>query len=145
MAEDMSIGQLAAAAGVNVETVRYYQRRGLLAQPTRANGGIGRYGPPALMRLRFVKRAQTLGFSLDDVTALLSLDDGRSCASARSIGEVKLAEVRTRLQSLRTLESALSGLLQRCSVTRGKISCPLIGALKDDAAGDTNPVRSAAT
>jgi MerR family mercuric resistance operon transcriptional regulator len=129
----MTIGRLAAAAGVGVETVRYYQRRGLLAVPARAGGGIGRYGPQALMRLRFIRRAQSLGFSLDDVHALLSLEDGRSCASARRIGEHKLAEVRARLQSLRALESALSGLLRHCAATRGQVRCPLIGALKDDA------------
>ena len=68
MTEQMTIGQLAAAAGVNVETVRYYQRRALLAVPGRPAGGIGRYAPSALTRLRFIKRAQSLGFTLDDET-----------------------------------------------------------------------------
>lgn len=132
MSEHMTIGRLAAAAGVGVETVRYYQRRGLLPRPARA-GGIGHYGPPVLIRLRFIKRAQSLGFSLDDVNALLSLEDGRSCASARRIGEGKLAEVRARLQSLQALEAALGDLLQRCAATPGQVRCPLIGALKDEA------------
>ena len=83
MMEQMTIGQLAAAAGVNVETVRYYQRRELLAVPDRRAGSIGRYAPSALTRLRFIKRAQSLGFTLDDVQALLSLDDGQGCAAAR--------------------------------------------------------------
>jgi MerR family mercuric resistance operon transcriptional regulator len=129
MSEQMTIGQLAAAAGVNVETVRYYQRRALLAVPDRPAGGIGRYAPLALTRLRFIKRAQSLGFTLDDVQALLSLDDGQGCAAARRIGEHKLADVRQRLQALRVLEAALEDLVGRCASTRRKVNCPLIEAL----------------
>ena len=129
MMEQMTIGQLAAAAGVNVETVRYYQRRELLAIPERPAGGIGRYAPSALTRLRFIQRAQSLGFALDDVQALLSLDDGRGCSAARQIGEHKLADVRQRLQALRVLEAALQDLVSRCSTTKRKVNCPLIEAL----------------
>lgn len=129
MMEQMTIGQLAAAAGVNVETVRYYQRRDLMAVPDRPAGGIGRYGPSALTRLRFIKRAQSLGFTLDDVQALLSLDDGRGCSAARQIGEHKLADVRQRLQALRVLEAALQDLVSRCSTIKRKVNCPLIEAL----------------
>lgn len=129
MMEQMTIGQLAAAAGVNVETVRYYQRRELLAASSRPNGGIGRYPAAALTRLRFIKRAQSLGFTLEDVQALLSLDDGRNCAAAREIGEHKLAEVRDRLQALRVLEAALADLVTRCSTARRKVTCPLIASL----------------
>jgi MerR family mercuric resistance operon transcriptional regulator len=127
----MTIGQLAAAGGVNVETVRYYQRRGLLAAPERPSGGFGRYSFSALTRLRFIKRSQSLGFSLDDVQALLSLDDGQSCAAARAIGEHKLSEVRERIQSLQALEAALHELVDRCSTQRRKVSCPLIAALME--------------
>jgi len=129
MTQQMTIGQLATSAGVNVETVRYYQRRHLLAVPDRPAGGIGRYASSALTRLRFIKRAQSLGFSLDDVQALMSLDDGRACSAARQIGENKLADVRQRLQALRVLESALEDLVNRCSSTRRKVNCPLIEAL----------------
>lgn len=129
MTEQMTIGQLAAAAGVNVETVRYYQRRELLAVPERAAGSIGRYPVAALTRLRFIKRAQSLGFTLDDVQALLSLDDGQGCSAARAIGEHKLADVRARLQALRSLEVALAELVSRCATTKGRVNCPLIEAL----------------
>lgn len=129
MMDPMTIGQLAAAAGVNVETVRYYQRRELLATPDRQGGGIGRYPRAALTRLRFIRRAQSLGFSLDDVQALLSLDDGQSCSAARRIGEHKLADVRQRLQALQALETALSELVGRCGTARRKVNCPLIAAL----------------
>ena len=128
--EQMTIGQLAAAAAVNVETVRYYQRRGLLAVPERAAGSIGRYSEAALTRLRFVRRSQSLGFSLDDVQALLSLDDGQSCSTARSIGERKLADVRQRLKALHALETSLQELVRQCSTSRRKVNCPLIQALK---------------
>lgn len=127
--ESMTIGQLAAAAGVNVETVRYYQRRELLAVPKREAGSIGRYPEGALTRLRFIKRAQTLGFSLDDVQVLLSLDDGRACSSARELGERKLVDVRARIQTLHALEKALEALVASCSSTKRKVSCPLIDAL----------------
>jgi MerR family mercuric resistance operon transcriptional regulator len=129
MLDQMTIGQLAAAAEVNVETVRYYQRRNLLALPDRAAGGIGRYPAAALTRLRFIRRAQSLGFTLADIQALLSLDGGRNCAAAREIGQHKLAEVRDRLQALRVLEAALAELVTRCSTARGKVACPLIASL----------------
>jgi MerR family mercuric resistance operon transcriptional regulator len=127
--EQLTIGQLAAAAGVNVETVRYYQRRCLLSVPQRPNGGIGRYAPAALTRLRFIKRAQALGFSLDDVQVLLSLDDGQSCAAARGIGEHKLADVRERIRTLQALEHALEGLVTQCAESKRRVSCPLIETL----------------
>lgn len=125
----MTIGQLAAAAGVNVETVRYYQRRELLATPERLAGSISRYSQEALTRLRFIKRSQSSGFSLDDIQVLLSLDEGRACSSARHLGELKLAEVRDRIQSLRVLEAALHELVSKCATARRKVSCPLIEAL----------------
>ena len=125
----MTIGQLAAAASVNVETVRYYQRRGLLAVPDREPGSIGRYPEAALTRLRFIKRSQSLGFSLDDVQVLLSLDEGQACSSARQLGELKLAEVRARIQSLQVLEGALQDLVSQCATAKRKVSCPLIQAL----------------
>ena len=129
--QEMTIGQLAEAAEVNVETVRYYHRRGLLPAPPRPVGGIRRYPAAVLTRLRFIKRSQSLGFSLDEVEALLSLHDGRACSTARAIAEHKLAEVRQRIQDLSLLEGALTTLVQRCSTSKGKVSCPLIDALMD--------------
>lgn len=125
----MTIGKLAAAAGVNVETVRYYQRRGLLTAPDRQPGSVGRYTVAALTRLRFIKRSQSLGFSLDDVQVLLSLDDGQACISARRLAEHKLAEVQERIQTLRALEGALGELVAKCARAKGRVSCPLIEAL----------------
>ena len=78
---------------------------------------------------RFIKRSQSLGFSLDDVQALLSLDDGQACTAARTIGEHKLAEVRQRIQTLQALEAALKQLVRQCSSSKRRVSCPLIEAL----------------
>lgn len=136
--KSMTIWQLAAAAGVNVETVRYYQRRLLLPVPDREPGSVGRYPEAALSRLRFIKRAQSLGFSLEDVQELLSLHDGQACSSARRLGELKLAEVRHRIQTLRVLELALDDLVSKCSTARRKVSCPLIDALMS---AEESPVR----
>jgi len=127
--ELMTIGRLAAAATVNVETVRYYQRRKLLALPDRPSGSIGRYGSDALTRLRFIKRSQSLGFSLDEVQTLLSLDDGKSCREAKTIAEYKLADVRQRIKTLQALEVALQQLVTQCESSKRKVSCPLINAL----------------
>src|SRR5881409_316911 len=94
---NLSIGQLAQAARVNVETVRYYQRRRLLTEPTKPLGGHRRYALDAVKRLRFIKRAQSLGFTLDEVGDLLTLEDGRSCRDARLLAERKLALIEDRL------------------------------------------------
>ncbi|MDE2129858.1 mercuric resistance operon regulatory protein [mine drainage metagenome] len=126
-----TIGQLAGAAGVNVETVRFYQRRGLLATPDRAYGAIRRYTAADLGRLHFVKSAQRLGFTLEQVAELLQLQDGTHCDEARQMAERKLADVRQRLDDLRRIEQALAVLVQRCACHEGDIACPLIEALQE--------------
>ncbi|MFO1112264.1 MAG: Hg(II)-responsive transcriptional regulator [Bradyrhizobium sp.] len=126
----LTIGSVAKAAGVNVETVRFYQRRALLAEPDKPYGGIRRYGADDVARVRFVKAAQRLGFSLDEVAGLMKLDDGTHCGEARLLAEAKLADVRGKLEDLRRMESLLSGLIRQCSSTRGRVSCPLIDSLQ---------------
>lgn len=128
--ERLPIGAFAAAAGVNVETVRYYQRKGLLSEPDKPYGSIRRYGEADIARVRFVKAAQRLGFSLDEVAVLLTLDDGMQCKQARSLAEHKLADVRAKLADLRRIESVLSDLVRECGRARGKVSCPLVVALQ---------------
>ncbi|ABE32695.1 mercuric resistance operon regulatory protein [Paraburkholderia xenovorans LB400] len=122
--QEMTIGQLAEAAEVNVETVRYYHRRGLLPLPPRPTGGIRRYPADVLRRLRFIKRSQSLGFSLDEVEALLSLHDGQTCRAARAIAEHRLTDVRQRMQDLSRLEAALATLVHRCSNVERKDVVP---------------------
>jgi len=125
-----TISGLAHAAGVNVETIRFYQRRGLLAEPAKPLGGIRRYGEAEVARVLFIKAAQRIGFTLDEIAQLLQLDDGTQCKEARAIAEHKLSDVRQRLGDLQRIESALTQLVDRCAASRGKVSCPLIAALQ---------------
>lgn len=133
---EMTIGALARAASVNVETIRFYQRKGLMPQPDRPRGGIRRYGAADLGRLRFIKAAQRLGFNLDEVADLLALDDGAHCRQAREQGRRKLEDVRARIAELRRIEAALASLVARCSATRGRVRCPLIDAIHQGRPGD---------
>ena len=126
----LTIGAVAKAAGVNVETVRFYQRRALLPEPDRPYGSIRRYEAEDVARVKFVKAAQRLGFSLDEVAGLLQLDDGTHCDEARQLAEVKLADVRKKLKDLRRIESALASLVRDCCTSRGTVSCPLIATLQ---------------
>jgi MerR family mercuric resistance operon transcriptional regulator len=135
-ADSVTIGAVAKAAGVNVETIRYYQRRGLLAQPEKALRGIRRYGQSDIERLIFVKSAQRLGFTLDEVALLLKLDDGTHCSDAKRIAQHKLAQVRSRIADLSRMERALAALVARCQTQRGNVACPLIDALHDAAPAD---------
>lgn len=127
----LTIGILAEAAGVNVETIRFYQRKGLMQEPDRPLGGIRRYGKLDLARVRFIKSAQRLGFSLDEVADLLKFEDQSHCTEARARAELKLADVRTRLADLRRIESALQDLVQRCCSVQGEVRCPMIQALQE--------------
>jgi MerR family mercuric resistance operon transcriptional regulator len=124
----MTIGALAKAAEVHVETVRYYQRRGLLDQPKRHLGSVRRYGETAVKRLRFVRRAQELGFSLEEIKTLVRLGETPNCRGARDLAARKLELVNHRLADLRRMQSALQGLVAQCAQGR-KRSCPIIDGL----------------
>ena len=119
-----------SAAGVHVETVRFYQRRCLLAEPHKPYGSIRRYGPADVARVKFVKAAQRLGFSLDEVADLLTLDDGRRCDDARQLAELKLTDVRSKLADLRRIENVLATLVRDCCASQATASCPLIASLQ---------------
>ncbi len=129
MAQQYTIGALAQHSGVHVETIRYYQRRGLVGEPERPAGGIRRYTADHARRLRFIRHAQELGFSLDEVGELLKLEDGTHCLEARRLGEHRLADVRNRMNELSRIEAALATLVDRCASTRGRLRCPLIEEL----------------
>ena len=129
MPESYTIGALARQVGVNVETIRYYQRRGLIGEPGRPPGGIRRYGEAHAERLRFIRQAQELGFSLEEVKELLTLEDGQHCREAERLGAIKLAAVRERLGQLRRVARALAALVNQCHSNAGRVRCPLIAAL----------------
>ena len=128
-----TIGAFANAAGVNIETIRFYQRKGLLSEPQRPPGGVRRYGEAHIRRVRFIKSAQRLGFSLKEIGELLRLEDGAQCEEASGLAERKLIDVRSKLADLAQMESALSGLVQACHASRTSISCPLIVSLQGEA------------
>ena len=127
--QGLTIGTFARVAGVNVETIRFYQRKGLLPEPDKPYGSIRRYGTADVARVQFVKSAQRLGFSLEEISRLLLLDDGTHCDEARELGEKKLAGVRDKLADLQRIEAALISLVERCRTTQGQIRCPLIASL----------------
>ena len=125
----MTIGALAKAANIGVETIRYYQRRGLVEEPEKPYGSIRHYDGEALARLQFIRTAQWLGFSLDEIGGLLTLQDGTHCDEARVLGGQKLAKVREKISSLRRIERTLEGLVQACCTEQGDVKCPLITSL----------------
>ncbi|MDX1374829.1 MAG: MerR family transcriptional regulator [Burkholderiales bacterium] len=129
-ARSMTIGALARDAGVNVETVRYYQRRKLLGVPTRPLGGVRRYGEDALARIEFIKRAQDLGFTLEEITALLKLERFSACRPARALAAQKLAMVEARLHDLGRLKQVLEELIARCDAGAAR-GCAIIESLSE--------------
>ncbi len=124
-----TIGALARQAGVGVETVRYYQRRGLLHEPERPYGGIRRYGETDLRRLRFIRHARDLGFSLDEAGELLQLDDGVECEEAQRIAGEKLDRIQQRIEQLQSIQTTLEALLEQCRETN-TARCPMIRSLE---------------
>jgi MerR family mercuric resistance operon transcriptional regulator len=128
--ENLTIGVFAKAAGVNVETIRFYQRRGLLTEPYKPYGSIRRYGTVDVARVHFIKSAQRLGFSLGEVGELLQLDDGARCDEAQLLAKQRLRDVRSKLADLQCIESALAALVAQCGDTTGNINCPLISSLQ---------------
>jgi Hg(II)-responsive transcriptional regulator len=133
----MTIGQLAEAAGVNVETIRYYQRRGLMAIPIRPLGGQRRYPEEALRQITFIRRAQDLGFTLEEITALLAVALDGDWRAARTFADTKLAELEARAAELNRMRRQLRELVRRCEERRGREPSPFIRYLydEDDAVG----------
>jgi MerR family mercuric resistance operon transcriptional regulator len=125
----LTIGTFAKAAAVNVETIRFYQRKGLLPEPDKPYGSIRRYDEADVTRVRFIKSAQRLGFSLDEIAELLRLEDGTHCEEASRLAEHKLKDVREKLADLLRIEAALSALVCACHTRKGNVFCPLVAAL----------------
>lgn len=124
-----TISRLAAAADVHVETVRYYQRRGLLHEPERPSGGVRRYGQGDVSRLRSIRRAQMMGFSLDEIAGLLKPDGERTCEQTRQLTERKLADVRFRIHELEQLERDLEQRVAQCAQVSSGGCCPTLDLL----------------
>lgn len=137
-------GELAAKAGVNIETVRYYERRGLIAEPERTLSGYRVFDEDAVKRLRFIKEAQALGFSLRDISELLNLrlEPRRSCRQVRDRAERRLADVRTKITTLRAMEKVLARFVTACSGKREVRDCRILHALDESGHRASRRVRS---
>ena len=124
-----TIGGLAKAAGVGVETIRYYQRRGLLPEPARAPGEVRRYGEQDLKRLRFIRSAQAAGFTLNEIKELLDFDSSDDRARARELAQARVAAIDEKIAELRQARDALDALATACARKRGG-ACPIITAFE---------------
>lgn len=127
-----SIGELARRAGVAIDTVRYYERNQLLDPAGRLASGYRRYGDSELRRLRFIRRAKALGFSLADVRALLALSDERNVAKVKRAAEARLADVEQRLAELERIRNALQALVAACPGHGRAEACPILNALNQE-------------
>jgi len=133
--ETMRIGQVASAAGVNIQTLRYYERRGLLEQPGRTSAGHREYLEDAVRRVGFIKGAQELGFALVEIQQILRLREDRSssCGTMRAAARAKIEDIDRKIRSLRAMKRSLVILERSCSTDRSTRACPILAALDDSA------------
>jgi len=127
-----TISKVADAVGVNIETIRYYQRRGLIDEPSRTNGGFRAYGQAHVLRLQFIKRAQELGFSLDDAAELLSISQTTDRRRVREVTRSRVIDIRQRIAKLQSIADALENLCDCCARTSPEAACPIVAALAGD-------------
>jgi MerR family copper efflux transcriptional regulator len=125
----LGIGQLAKRGGVGIDTVRYYERNGLLAPHARLASGYRRYGELELARLRFIRRAQALGFTLKEIKELLALSAQRDVARVKRSAQAKLLDVKTRIANLERVRDGLATLIAACPGHGRAADCPILGAL----------------
>ena len=130
----LTIARLAEAAGVGVETVRFYQRSGLLAEPEKPATGYREYSHADVQRIRFIKRAQTLGFNLGNITDLLELDGPQVCAVTHDLALNKLHLVDEKIAALQSIRNALQGMVRQCESKHERGVCPIIQSLATDEA-----------
>lgn len=127
----VSIGQLAKNTDMGVETIRFYERRGLMPEPPRAPSGYRRYPLDAADRLHFIRRAKRLGFTLDEIGTLLSLQDGGERTQVKALAQAKLAQIEARIDDLKRMRKTLADLETQCSGRGPVAGCPIIEALND--------------
>ncbi len=130
--QTLSIGQLAGAAGVRVETVRFYERQGLLPAPPRKRSGYRQYPREAVARVRFIRRAKQLGFTLREIAELLALrvDPDKTCADVRAMAREKIADVEAKLHELERIRIALERLSRQCRGKGPTSECPILDAIE---------------
>lgn len=128
MAKPLTIGHLARAAGVNIETVRYYQRFGIIDEPSKPASGFRVYPKETIERLLFIRRAKELGFSLQEIAELLQLGDG-CCEDVRQRAEEKQAHIDDQIKDLRRLHKTLDKLIKACQSDSNSTHCPIVETL----------------
>src|SRR5881296_1202346 len=134
MASELTIGKLAKQVGVNIQTVRYYERRRLLSPTARKSSGYRLYGEEALRRLRFIKNAQALGFTLREIADLLSLrvSSTARCGDVQRKAQAKLKQVENKVHDLRALGRSLRGLIQACRAGQPTDRCPILKSMEEN-------------
>ena len=127
----LTIGQLAKEAGINRESVRFYEAQSLLPEPRRSEAGYRMYSRTAVLRIRFIKSAQNLGFSLKEIKELLSLagDRATDCADVRALGQIKVNEISQRIRSLESMKRALTVLTESCPGRGSATNCPILESI----------------
>ena len=130
--DGLSIGKVARGAGVPIDTVRYYEREGLLEKPVRTSSGYRQYPPDAVARLQFIRQAKDLGFTLSEIRELLALKvaPGKSCADVRARAESKIADIEQRVAQLTRMKQALARLAAACSGRGPTSACPILDAME---------------
>jgi MerR family mercuric resistance operon transcriptional regulator len=129
----LSTGQLAKDANVNIETIRYYERRRLLPEPKRRESGYREYSPDDVSRIKFIKRAQALGFTLKEISELLALrvDSKTTCAKVKKQAEAKIANIEEKIRMLKTMKTALRKLALSCEAHESQHGCPILDYLNE--------------
>lgn len=130
----LRVGEVARQAGVNLQTVHYYERRGLLPEPPRTGSNYRAYPPDAVRRIRFIKRAQELGFTLKEIRELLSLraGGGSGCTDVRGHAEAKVRDIENKVRSLQAMRGVLLELIGECSGSGPVSECPILEALDSE-------------
>jgi MerR family mercuric resistance operon transcriptional regulator len=133
--QPLTIGKVAKAADVGVETIRFYEREGLIAAPPRRRSGYREYPEDTVRRVRFIRHAKELGFTLREIAELLSMrvDERTSCAEVRALARTKIADVDERIAALQRMRDALDRLARRCRGVGPATECPILDALDHEA------------
>jgi MerR family mercuric resistance operon transcriptional regulator len=135
--QSLTIGEVAKAADVGIETVRFYEREGLIPEPARRQSGYRQYPPDTVRRLRFIRRAKELGFTLKEIGELLDLrvDPQRTCADVRDLAKAKMADVEAKMLDLARIQAALTDLVRTCRGKGPTSECPILDALDEQGGG----------
>ncbi len=138
--KSLTIGQLAHEVGINPESIRFYEAQNLVPEPPRSLAGYRMYPLSAVLRIRFIKRAQELGFSLKEIKELLSLAEDRTtdCADVRELAQAKVAEISQKIQTLEAMKRALTVLAETCPGTGPAVNCSILESISSDEARHEN-------